>query len=177
MAISLNPRCPQKTRPRPSETSLFDASAAGRNASDDASAHRRRESPRAQPTHAEKNETSPSRRPVLGRACVTCQAIARKARSRHPRKQPSPVRCEISADDHEIACKAAKEFIERTTPKPLTPEQIKYIQSPQGKRDLERRLSAAGRVDVRRRHARVVDAGTQRRRWRCRHSRNARVER
>ena len=70
-----------------------------------------------------------------------------KQRSRHPRKQPSPVRCEISADDHEIACKAAKEFIERTTPKPLTPEQIKYYKSPQGKRDLERRLSAADRVD------------------------------
>ena len=45
------------------------------------------------------------------------------------------------------ALKEAKEFIERTTPKPLTPEQIKYIQSPQGKRDFERRLSAAGRVD------------------------------
>jgi hypothetical protein len=70
-----------------------------------------------------------------------------KQRSRHPRKQPSPVRCEISADDHEMACKEAEEFLASCTPKPLTPEQIKYYKSPQGKRDLERRLSVADRVD------------------------------
>lgn len=67
-----------------------------------------------------------------------------KQRSRHPRKQPSPVRCEISAADHESALKEAKEFIERTTPKPLTPEQIKYIQSPQYHM---LKLGAADRVD------------------------------
>ena len=47
----------------------------------------------------------------------------------------------VSAHDHNQALIEAHKFIVATRPKPLTRQQIKFIQSPEGKRTLERRIS------------------------------------
>ena len=47
----------------------------------------------------------------------------------------------VSARDHNLALIEAHKFLESVKPKPLTRQQVKFIQSAEGKRTLERRIS------------------------------------